>query len=316
MVAISGRARSVESITTEGNKDMGIDLHSLNFLRFCHKSYGDFGATVTLARQGLHVTKAIADDDHNKRTIDKAEAECEYFIDETLKRVFGSTSVDSIDYSDYEGASIIHDLNVPLGKDRPQFNTVIDAGTTEHIFSITTALANARDLCRTGGMIIHILPANNFCGHGFWQFSPELFLGLYSEGNGFRDTEIYLAKLDDPKRWFRLHALAHGGRGNFFSSFRVHILVKTVKATNSNGAFLSPQQLDYTEMWTNTKDSAERKRQHKDTILSKLRSQVNATPTLRSWRNAMFRNRAPFSMRVNRFNPCLETIRVSQVIGQ
>ncbi|MGX1100229.1 hypothetical protein [Amorphus sp. MBR-141] len=269
---------------------MGIDLHSLNFLRFCHKSHGDFGATVTLARQGLHVTKAIADDDFSKRIVDKSEAEGEYFIDETLKRVFGSSAVASMDYSDYEGASIIHDLNVPLGKDMPQFDTVIDAGTTEHIFSVTTALANARDLCRPEGMIVHILPANNFCGHGFWQFSPELFLGLYSKANGFRDTEIYLAKLNDPKRWFRLHALAHGGRGNFFSSFRIHILVKTVKAANGKGEFLSPQQLDYTEMWTDTKDSAEWKRHRKETVLSKLRSQVSASPTLRSWRNAMFRN--------------------------
>ncbi|MDF2369218.1 MAG: hypothetical protein P1V21_00325 [Rhizobiaceae bacterium] len=295
---------------------MGTDLHSLNFLRFCHKSYREFGATVTLARQGLHVTKENAYDDYNKSIVNKAEAEGEYFIDGTLRRSFGSSSVDSIDYSNYEGASIIHDLNIPLGKDMPKFNTVIDAGTTEHIFSVTTALSNARELCRPGGMIIHILPANNFCGHGFWQFSPELFLGLYSKSNGFCDTEIYLAKLDDTKRWYRLSALAHGGRGNFFSSFSLLIMVKTVKSASSKGEFLTPQQLDYTEIWTGTKNSEEQKRHRKDTFLSKVRSQVSVSPTLRSWRNAMFRNRAPFSMRVNRFNPCLEMIQVSQVIGQ
>lgn len=293
---------------------MGIDVHSLNFLRFCHKKGGDFGATVTLARHGLHVTKAIADDDYNKRIVEEAEGD--YFIDETLKRAFGSSSVDSIDFSDYEGASIIHDLNLPISNDIPQFDTVIDAGTSEHIFSVTTALATARDLCRPGGMVIHILPANNFCGHGFWQFSPELFLGLYSSANGFRDTEIYLAKLDDPKRWFRLRALAHAGRGNFFSSFRLHLLVRTVKAASSKSEFRHPQQLDYTQIWNDTRGGAAQKRYSKDSVLAKVRSQVSANPTLRSWRNAMFRNRAPFSMRVNRFNPCLETILVRQAIEQ
>lgn len=295
---------------------MGIDLHSLNFLRFVHKAHGDFGKTVTLARHGLHVTKAIANDDFTKGIVKKATSENEYFIDETLKRVFGSTSVDSMDFSDYEGASIIHDLNLPLDKYTPKFDTVIDAGTLEHIFSINTALANVRSLCAPRGTIIHILPANNYCGHGFWQFSPELFFGLYSEANGFCDTEVYLAKLDDPKRWFRLSSLAHGGRANFFSRFRLNVMVKTVRANNSDGAFVMPQQLDYTELWSGTKDSAERERNFRHEALANLRSLVTTSPKLSSLRNYFFRNRAPLSMRVNRLNPCVEAVRVNRLLGQ
>jgi hypothetical protein len=33
-----------------------------------------------------------------------------------------------------------------------------------------------------GGEIIHVLPANNLCCHGFWQFWPELFfIALFRE---------------------------------------------------------------------------------------------------------------------------------------
>jgi SAM-dependent methyltransferase len=294
---------------------MGIDLHSLNFLRFVHKTHGNFGKTVTLARHGLHVTKTIADDDFNKAIVEKAKAKNEYFIDETLKRVFGSSSVDSIDFSDYQDATIIHDLNMPIDKNTPQFDTVIDAGTSEHIFSINTALANARNLCKPNGTLIHILPANNFCGHGFWQFSPELFIGLYCEANGFRDTEVYLAKLDDPKRWFRLVNFAHGGRANFFSSLRVHLMVKTVKLNGVKGQIFPPQQLDYTELWTRTKDSAEMRRNLRRDSFARLRSYVSASPTLSSWRNRLFYTRAPLSMRLNGLNPCIETVRVNQMIS-
>src|SRR6516162_6511281 len=42
----------------------------------------------------------------------------------------------------------------------------------------------------------------NYCGHGFWQFSPELFFSLYSEKNGYSDTRIFLVSLDDWDTWY------------------------------------------------------------------------------------------------------------------
>lgn len=154
---------------------MGIDLNSLNFLRFCNQSHGGFGKTITLGRHGLHITEKTATDDFSKQVVAQAMLNNEYFVDETLMRHFGSTSVDSLDFSDYEGASIVHDLNVAISRDAAQFDTVIDAGTTEHVFDVSTATKNVMKLCSVGGKIIQILPANNYCGHGFWQFSPELF---------------------------------------------------------------------------------------------------------------------------------------------
>ena len=297
---------------------MGIDLHSLNFLRFCFNKHGNFGETITLGRHGLHVTEFMANDTFLRRIVAEAQNNNEYFIDETLKRRFGSSTVNALDYSDYQGASLLHDLNKPLPADTRTFDTVIDAGTTEHVYSVPTALANARELCRPGGMIIHVLPANNFCGHGFWQFSPELFWSLYSAKNGFTDTEIYLAKLDDRRRWYRLKALAHAGRANIFSDFRVHLLIKTVKAQRSESAFTIPQQVDYTELWNASKNEEEYQKRYprEEDGLGRLRRMVATNRALRSLRNELFRYRPPFSMRLNRYNPCLETVRISKAVMQ
>lgn len=77
---------------------MVIDVHSLNCLRFCHKSRGNFGKTVTLGRQGLHITEAIAGDAINRKIAAEKIASQEYFVDNTLENWFGSSSVDSLDF--------------------------------------------------------------------------------------------------------------------------------------------------------------------------------------------------------------------------
>lgn len=292
---------------------MGIDRNSLNFLRFCNQDIGNFGKTITLGRHGLHITENIIWDDFSKKVVKEAKFNNEYFIDETLKRIFGSTSVDSMDYSDYEGASIVHDLNLPIGDTIPQFDTVIDAGTTEHVFDIFTATKNVIKLCSVGGTIIQILPANNYCGHGFWQFSPELFWSLYSPENGFKNTEIFLAKIDEPKRWFRLIELAHAGRANFFSKNRVQLLVKTTKSHELK-PFKWPQQNDYTEKWSrkNNQDTFTLSR----VATSSLKDFINRHPLLRAAKYRVFRTRVPLSMRLNSLNPCIKMVNVKELMGK
>lgn len=291
---------------------MGIDLNSLNFLRFCKKNHGDFGRTIMLGRHGIHITEKIATDDFSRNIVLQAMQNNEYFIDETLKRLFGSTSVDSMDFSDYEGASIIHDLNTPIIECFPHFDTVIDAGTTEHIFDVSTAIKNVMDLCAVGGKIIHILPANNYCGHGFWQFSPELFWDLYSPENGFESTEIFLVKIGYPKKWFQLTELAHGGRANFFSKSRVQLLVKTIKSSDRI-PFQPPQQRDYSARWAQENDKY--KNIKSNTSIEFLREFVNRHPFLREAKNSAFIKRAPLTMRLNTLNPCIRIVNVKEIIN-
>jgi len=93
---------------------------------------------------------------------------------------------DSLDISDYEGATIIHDVGerVPANLEQ-QFDLIVDGGTLEHVFNFPVAIANLMRMARVGGVVYSQVPCNNLCGHGFYQFSPELMHRLFSPSNGY-----------------------------------------------------------------------------------------------------------------------------------
>ena len=98
------------------------------------------------------------------------------YIDEYLIKHFKASNVDILDVNDYEDANIIHNLNEKIPKNlEEKYDTIIDGGSLEHIFDIKTAMINLRKMCN-----IYIFP-HNFCGHGFYQFSPNLFHTFYIE---------------------------------------------------------------------------------------------------------------------------------------
>lgn len=159
---------------------------------------------------------------------------------------FGADLVHSYDNSDYERATHIADLSHALTPTNI-YDTVIDAGCLEHVYDAPQALRNVSGLTKVGGQILHILPANGFCGHGFWQFSPELFFTLYSEENGYADTEVFLAELADEACWYRVKKPAHGKRAEVLTRGEAYALVRTrrVRAT----AAPVVQQSDYVHAW-------------------------------------------------------------------
>jgi hypothetical protein len=221
---------------------VGLEYHGLQFLRFAAK-YAQFGRVATIGRQGLCLDKTEV-----CSLIDVgADYKHEKYCDSLLLKHFGATCVDSWDYSDYEGASHIADMNKPL-KDVPStYDTVIDAGSLEHVYNAPQALLNVSELCCDGGQILHILPANNFCGHGFWQFSPELFFSLYSESNGYLATRVFLASEYRTNIWYEVVKPNHGQRVNVISFTPVFVLCRTVKARKC--CHESVQQSDYIHIW-------------------------------------------------------------------
>lgn len=106
------------------------------------------------------------------------------FLDQVLRWI-GIQVVDSIDYSDFEGATVIHDLSQPLPSNGKTYDLVYESGTLEHIFNFPVALENVLNLCSIGGRVLLNTPCNNQAGHGFYQFSPELFF------SAFRDSKIF-----------------------------------------------------------------------------------------------------------------------------
>jgi SAM-dependent methyltransferase len=170
------------------------------------------------------------------------------YCEELLQTYFGASHVDSLDNSKYEGASVIFDMNSPLPVSARKYDTIFDGGSLEHIFNVPQALANVSRLCNPGGQILHVLPSNNFCGHGFWQFSPELFFSLYSKENGYSETEIFIARPLQLRKWLKVIQPANGQRVNICSSDPLYVLVRTVLG-NAQYSHRDIQQSDYLFEW-------------------------------------------------------------------
>lgn len=218
---------------------MGIDTHSLHLLRYATDKHRGLGDTITLGRLTVLLGPCAA----KKWTGTSAGSYCEPL----LTSRFGASHVDSIDNSDYEGATVITDMNAPLPDSlRGRYDTVVDFGCTEHIFDVAQALRNVAFMCKFGGMILHAVPANGFCGHGFYQFSPELFFSWYSAANGYADTEIFLADLCDTKNWYRVAQPEDGRRINVRSLGELYVLVVTRRVAAKTERV---QQSDYEFTW-------------------------------------------------------------------
>jgi len=113
--------------------------------------------------------------------------------------MFGLKEVHAVDYSEYEGADIVFDLNDELPEELcGKFDYVIDGGTIEHVFDVAKALKNVSAMVKTGGTVIHISPLVNFINHGFHSMSPIFFEEYYTL-NGFdvKRLEIEIVMLKD-----------------------------------------------------------------------------------------------------------------------
>lgn len=114
--------------------------------------------------------------------------------DVALFQLLGARAVTALDYSAFEGAELVFDLNQPVPAEwESRFDLVLDAGTMEHVFDVRRVLMNCGRLLSAGGRVVHLSPANNYVNHGFFQFSPTLFLDYY-HANRFSDVRAYVAE--------------------------------------------------------------------------------------------------------------------------
>ncbi len=221
---------------------MGLTFHEYKFLEEVSKKK-EFKNILCLGKQEMILT----DEDMKKFNLIEKEYVNNRYIDYLLINKFKANSVKSIDNSSFEGADIIHDMNKPIENLNEKFDTVIDFGTSEHIFNVAQNLNNISKLCKINGIILHSLPANNNCGHGFWQFSPELFFSLYSENNGFFETEVFIFNTHNKYEWWKVEKQKLGERLEINSDSPLYILVKTVKKSEIQNK--NVQQSDYVERW-------------------------------------------------------------------
>ena len=280
---------------------MGVAFHELMWLKKAASSR-PLGAVLTLGRQSLNVDPGVLE-----KTLHDSRFDQDVYCDRLLTDCLRATSVESVDFSDFEGATHIADLNRPLEIGR-QFDTVIDFGTTEHIFSISTALENCIRHCRVGGSILHAVPANGECGHGFYQLSPELFFSLYSPQNGFGDTQVYVADLMDEKHWWRASPPEPGARLMANSFTATYVLVATRKEREVST--LSVNQSDYRHAW----QVGEAQGNDRESWRSHARAVLKNSP-FAHLASIVYRGyAAPTGL--TRFNRCLTKVPVQQAVEE
>lgn len=224
---------------------MALTFHTFKYLEKLKNNNLDFGETLTIGR----LNNLLKKEDYKQLDIDISQ---DIYADNILKNYFNLSSLNALDYSSFEKADIIHDLNTPLNNYKKQFDTILDFGTSEHVFNIVECFKNISNLCKINGHIIHCLPANNNCGHGFWQFSPELFFNIYDKKNGFDETEIFLINLFDKKNWYKIRKQKLGERLELNSVEPLYLMVKTKKI--GKNLYQNINQSDYEQQWSQTTD--------------------------------------------------------------
>jgi hypothetical protein len=236
---------------------MGLDVNGVRALFYSNRLGVDFTKLAMIGRQCLHLTKAELKANIREFNF-KATSEnlnCIFDKDsgyaEELLRCLGANHVDSFDNSTYEGATYIHDMNQPIGESfKEEYSLVLDSGSLEHVFNFPIAVKNCMELVKVGGHFVAITPINNFVGHGFYQFSPELFFSVFTKGNGFELSDVFAFE-DTKKTWYSVSSPEFiKGRVTLQNKLPTYLIViaKRVSKVEIFGRF--PQQSDYVSTWT------------------------------------------------------------------
>ncbi len=235
---------------------MGLDDKGTQFLLAARRLGVSFARTATIGHQQLFVTQRWLRRYLDAFQVEATEADIRKVVTgadgfaEPLLRLLGAKRIVSIDASPYEGASRVVDLNQPIPTElEGAFTAVIDAGSLEHIFDFPTAVRNCMRMVAPDGHFIAISPGNNAMGHGFYQFSPELFYRVLSSANGFA-VERMLVTETSSTRWYEVSDPEAVGARVQMRTFRPTYLCMAARRV-SNVPILDtpPQQSDYVKRW-------------------------------------------------------------------
>jgi hypothetical protein len=115
-------------------------------------------------------------------------------------------------------------------------------------------------LVAKGGHLLHVVPANNFFGHGFYQFSAEFFYRLYGAENGFEVKKVLLVEDCPGGKWLEVPDPASVKRRILFSNvLPTYLYVIARKVAETTGLSRFPQQSDYEQLsWVGGIGSASR----------------------------------------------------------
>jgi SAM-dependent methyltransferase len=171
---------------------------------------------------------------------------------EPILEFLGAEEIVSLDANSYQDASLVHDMNLPIpGELKNRFDVVVEGGSLEHIFNFPVAVKNCMEMLVPGGSYLGVGPADNFCGHGFYQFSPDLYFRVLSPENGFILERMILCGVKADADW--LEVLDPLATRQFVESLGsnnpTYVLVHAQKLQNRRIFEKFPEQSVYTLLW-------------------------------------------------------------------
>ncbi len=246
---------------------MAIDVNLAEFLINCQRQGVSFKHSLTLGRLnyylGVNETRKLL------RRVGMDASRCPRLLDydasryaETFLEALGAEKVDSLDASNFEGATLVHDLNLPIPESlKGRFDAVCDAGLIEHVINFPVVMRNCMEMVKVGGHLILATPANNYFGHGFFQFSPELWFRLLSPAHGFEMRRMVAVEYAPRARWFEVaDPAAVKDRVTLINRYPVVLMVVARKTAEAPVFQSFPQQSDYVPRWQGAGDLASRRR--------------------------------------------------------
>lgn len=180
---------------------MGIVINGgLNYLLTNYHSYHEFeGKSILML--GVQMTSLTYEDFYSiaeKLQFEIAEVDFDKYLaleisSYELFHLIGFKKVIALDLSPYEGADIVFDLQNEILPSEliEQFDFIYDGGTLEHVFDVSKAMDNISKMLKITGVVIHDVPTANWVNHGFYSFSPSLFIDYYKKYS-FKMLKIYL----------------------------------------------------------------------------------------------------------------------------
>ncbi len=114
-----------------------------------------------------------------------------YITDRSFMKLCGVSNLQSIDVSDYEGATIVHDLN----KEIPLYlkncaDLIIDGSTLDNVFDPVMVLKNLSKMLKPGGRLFSCNMGSNY-NCPYFIPTPSWFYD-YFVVNNFFDVNVYV----------------------------------------------------------------------------------------------------------------------------
>ena len=177
---------------------------------------------------------------------------------ERMFESLGAECIHSYDISDYEKATDLVDFSIPISeKHKNRFSFVLDGGLLEHVFDYTTSIRNAMSMPEIGGTLVLMTPTNGWNGHGFYQFSPELFYRLFCEENGYELLDVsYRLSGEDSiagigTRFYHIPDPEKYGRKTGLNSQFSGLLYVVARRIGEIPEKFSVYESDYSKAWKN-----------------------------------------------------------------